>query len=207
MTGESSEAIAVTGSASFDALAAAVAALGPADVERVRSETGADGSRPLVVFAAKEREARRALPALVKAVKSMPGVQLAIKPHPAETPEVYAAVTDGARNIRVLPAGTPLPPLLAAARGIVTVNSTVAVDALALGVPSLVIGLPNNLTPFVNAGAMLGADAAGEIRDALTRLLYDQKFRSSFHPGRPLGGGNAAAASADAILALRKRRS
>jgi len=58
------------------------------------------------VFAAKEREARRALPALVKAVKSMPGVQLAIKPHPAETPEVYAALAhldlDDAERLAVL---------------------------------------------------------------------------------------------------------
>jgi hypothetical protein len=200
-------AIAITGSASQDALAAAVHALGPDDVERVRRETGADGSRSLVVFAAKEREARAALPALVEAVRGMPDVQLAIKPHPAETPEVYATATGGVPNIRVLAAAAPLPPLLGAARGIVTVNSTVAIDALALGVPALVIGLPNNLTPFVTAGAMLGADSAVEIREALAKLLYDQEFRSTFHPGPAANGGNAAEASADAILALRKRRS
>src|SRR5262249_51391241 len=199
--------IAVTGSASLDALAAAVHALGPADVERVRREAGADGSRSLVLFAAKEREARGVLPALVEAVSGMPGVQLAIKPHPAETPEVYGAATAGVPNIRVLAAGAPLAPLLGAARGVVTVNSTVAIDALALGVPSLVIGLPNNLTPFVNAGAMLGAGSAAEIREALTRLLYDQEFRSTFHAGRTAGGGDAAGASAEAILALRRRRS
>ena len=33
-------------------------------------------------------------------------------------------------------------------------NSTVAIDGLVLGVPALVIGLPNNLSPFVEAGAM-----------------------------------------------------
>ena len=137
----------------------------------------------------------------------MPDVQLAIKPHPAETPDVYGPATTGVPNIRVLPAGALLPPLLGAARGVVTVNSTVAIDALALGVPALVIGLPNNLSPFVEAGAMLGAGPAVEIREALAKLLYDQKFRSTFHPGRPAGDGNAAAASADAILALRTRRS
>ena len=198
-------ALAVTGSASLDALAAAVRALGPEDIARVRHEGGADGARALVVFAAKEREARGALPALVEAVRGMPDVQLAVKPHPAETPDVYQAATAGVANIRVLPAGTPLPPLLGAARGVVTVNSTVAVDALALGIPSLVIGLPNNLTPFVNAGAMLGAGSAAEIREALAKLLYDQEFRSMFHPGTTAGSGRAAEASADVILALRKR--
>jgi len=198
-------ALAVTGSASQDALAAAVRALGPDDIAKARHESGADGSRAFLLFAAKEREARGALPALVEAVRGMPDVQLAIKPHPAETPDVYRDATAGAANIRVLPGGTPLPPLLGAARGVVTVNSTVAVDALALGVPSLVIGLPNNLTPFVQAGAMLGAGSAAEIREALARLLYDQKFRSKFHPGRPAGSGRAAEASADAIMALRQR--
>ena len=200
-------AVAVTGSASFDALAGAVRALGPDDLERVRREAGAGGSRSLVLFAAKEREARAALPALVDAVRAMPDVQLAIKPHPAETADVYGPATADVPNIRVLPADASLPALLGAARGVVTVNSTVAIDALALGVPALVIGLPNNLSPFVEAGTMLGAGSAAEIREALARLLYDQEFRSTFHPGRPAGDANAAAASADAILALRTRRS
>ena len=200
-------ALAVTGSASLDELVSAVRALAPDDLDRVRRETGADPPRSLVVLATKEREARAALPALVEAVRGMPGVQLAIKPHPAETAGVYATATAGVPNIRVLPARSPLPPLLGAAHGIVTVNSTVAIDARALGVPSLVIGLPNNLTPFVEAGMMLGAGSAEEIREALTRLLYDQEFRSSIDRQRTAVGRNAAAAAADAILALRARRS
>ena len=91
----------------------------------------------------------------------MPGVQLAIKTHPAETPDAYAAVAAGAPNVSVLPADAPLAPLLAASRAVVTVNSTVALDAAVLGVPALVIGLPNNLSPFVDAGVMAGA-ADGE---------------------------------------------
>jgi hypothetical protein len=199
--------LAVTGSASQDDLLAAVETLGPEDVDRVRRDAGAEPSRALVVLATKEREARGALPALVEAVRGMSDVQLAIKPHPAETAGAYTAAAAGAPNVRVLPVGTPLAPLLRAARAIVTVNSTVAIDALALGVPSLVIGLPNNLTPFVDAGRMLGAGSAAEIREALTRLLYDQEFRSSLERGRAAPGRNAAATAADAILALRTRRS
>ena len=73
----------------------------------------------------------------------------------------------------------------------ITVNSTVAIDALALGLPALVIGLPNNLTPFVEAGTMIGARAAEEIPGALTRLLYDQEFRSTIERGRAPGAANA----------------
>src|SRR4029077_473212 len=101
--------------------------------------------------------------------------------------------------VRVVEVDAPLPPLLAAARGIVTVNSTLAIDGMALGVPALVIGLPNNLTPFVERGLMLGAGTAAEIRAALARLLYDQEFRSRLVRA---AGGQSASRSADAILAL-----
>jgi hypothetical protein len=198
-------AVAVTGSPRLDELIGAVAALTPADIVRIRHDAGAT-DRALIVFAAKEREARTALPQLVAAVRAMPDVQLAIKPHPAETPDVYGTAASGAANVRVLPAGTPLPGLLAAARGLVTVNSTVAVDALALGVPSLVIGLPNNLSPFVEAGLMLGARGEAEIRQGLVALLYDQEFRSRIERGRSVAAGNAAAITAQAVVALRGRR-
>ena len=99
-------------------------------------------------------------------------------------------------------------------------NSTVAIDALALGLPSLVIGLPNNLTPFVEAGTMAGARNSEEIRASLERLLYDQEFRrqlaraterfvAEFRPTAPRvadEGGGAAARAAAAVLALAEAR-
>jgi len=104
----------------------------------------------------------------------------------------------------VLDADAPLPALLGAARGLVTVNSTVAIDALALGLPSLVVGLPNNLSPFVDAGLMIGASGVAEIREGFRTLLYDQEFRGRIERRRRDGGG-AAAAAAGEILALRPR--
>ena len=197
-------AIQITGSPRLDEMHAAVRGLSPGDVESARGAAGA-GDRVLVLFAAKEREARRALPSLIAAIREMPDVHLAIKPHPAETPAVYAAVVAGTPNVTVLAASAPLAPLLAAARAIVTVNSTVAIDALTLGVPSLVIGLPNNLTPFVDAGLMAGAATADEIRGELARVLYDQEFRSRIERGRRADAGEPAAErSADAIARLMK---
>lgn len=202
-----SGAVQVTGSARLDELMAAVRGLDGNAIARAASDAGVTAGRALLVFVAKEREARRSLPALIAAVASMPNVQLAIKPHPAETPDVYRRVAGDAPNVRVLAAETPLPPLLAAARALVTVNSTVAIDALSLGIPSLVIGLPNNLTPFVDAGVMAGATSTDEIRTALARVLYDQEFRKTFQPARAaVSGGNSAAQSAEAILRLAKAK-
>lgn len=197
--------LAVTGSARLDELAAAMRAVTAAETERVRRECGAGAARAFVLFAAKEREARPFLPALLDAVRDMPDVHLVIKPHPAETPDVYTAAIAGAGNVHVTPADAPLPPLLAAASAVVTVNSTVAIDALSFGLPSLVIGLPNNLSPFVEAGWMLGAGPPEKIRAALAKVLYDQEFRSrvhsrAVHPAH--NDGQAASRSAEAILAL-----
>ena len=199
------DAMAVTGSARFDDLASAMAALQPADIQRARRDAGATGDQMLIVFAGKEREARRVLPGLIAAVGTMPAVQLAIKPHPAETPAVYAAAAAGTANVRILPADAPLPPLLGAAAGVVTVNSTVAIDAVALGVPALVIGLPNNLSPFVARGTMLGASSPEAIPGALASLLYDQKFRNRSERRPIADSGQAARRTADAVLALAGR--
>ena len=113
----------------------------------------------------------------------------------------------GRERVSVLPASAPLAPLLLASRAIVTVNSTVALDAAVLGVPSLAIGLPNNLSPFVEAGVMAGADRAG-IGPALQRILYDEEFRKHIDAGRSAflrryrmeSDGRAAQRSAEAIL-------
>jgi hypothetical protein len=176
-------ALGVTGSPRLDALVREAGSLADEAAHRALAEAGASPSRALVLVVTKEREARRVLPALVSAVAQMPGVQLAIKTHPAETPEVYAGAIAGRSNVRVLPASARLAPLLRASRAVVTVNSTVALDAAVLGIPALVIGLPNNLSPFVDGGAMAGA-APAEIGPALRRILYDESFRQQLAVAR-----------------------
>ena len=54
-----------------------------------------------------------------------------------------------------------------------------------LGIPALVIGLPNNLTPFVEAGIMAGAaGTTAEIAPALSQILYDEEFRQQSRRAR-----------------------
>ena len=157
-------ALRVTGSPRLDDLALATRRLSPDDVARARGEAGAAASDTLVLVTTKWSEARRALPRFLQSASTLPGVHVAIKTHPAETPDVYANAAAGLPRVTVLAAAVPLAPLLAGSRAVVTVNSTVALDAAVLGVPALVVGLPNNLSPFVDAGIMAGAgedDLAG----------------------------------------------
>jgi hypothetical protein len=154
--------------------------LSPTDITRARESAGA-ATRALVLVTTKYREAREVLPTLADGAATLPNVQLVIKTHPAETPDVYADVARARPHVTVLPAAAPLAPLLAASRVVVTVNSTVALDAAVLGIPALVIGLPNNLSPFVTEGVMAGVEGttASDIAHALQRILYDEEFRHS----------------------------
>lgn len=201
------DAIVTTGSARLDELVARFAEAAETRGElRTALGVGADGK--LLVLAAKHSEIRPYLPALGDAVTASGGVRLVIKPHPAETPDVYADVARDRPAVSIAPPDTTLADLLAAADGLVTMNSTVAIDALALGIPALVVGLPNNLSPFVEAGVMLGApdDLAGPIR----ALLYDADVRRGLFERSTAfaaefglrSDGRAAARAAAAILAL-----
>ncbi len=80
---------------------------------------------------------------------------------------------------------------------------------MALGIPALVIGLPSNLSPFVDAGVMAGADGTEtSIREGLRGVLYDQEIRRQLlsrteiflgrHGMRP--SGRAAERAADVIV-------
>jgi UDP-N-acetylglucosamine 2-epimerase len=205
--------LAVTGSPRLDRLVRTVGTLTPERLAAAREASGAGPTRALVLFVSKYRQARHVLEALGDAVAAMPGVQLAIKTHPAETPEAYAPIARRRANISVLPATAALAPLLRASRAVITVNSTVALDAGVLGIPALVIGLPNNLSPFVEAGIMAGAATAAEIAPALQRILYDEEFRQQIDRAREeyltrvgIGSdGRAATRSAEAVLALISR--
>src|SRR5688572_12398315 len=209
------DAIAVTGSPRLDALSADAAALTPQAIDAARTSAGAGGGEPLVVIVSKYTEIQRVLAPLLDAVRRLGGVRAVIKTHPAETAAPYEAAAHGIDSVRVLPASARLARLVRAARAVVTVNSTVAIDALTLGIPALTVGLPNNLSPFAEAGAMAGAAAPEEIGPPLERVLYDEGFRQQIGAAagalvaryRLAPDGRAAERSANAILELAQSRS
>jgi capsular polysaccharide biosynthesis protein len=204
----------VTGSPRLDALVASANTLGEDEIARARVSAGADDARMLVLLVTKYREARAVLADLAEAVRAMPDVQLAIKTHPGETADAYGAVASAAPNIRILPADAPLAPLLRASRLVVTVNSTVAIDAAVLGIPALVLGLPNNLSPFIEAGLMAGVQLGAPPGPALQRILYDEEIRLQLERDRSAcltrfgiaSDGCASVRSAEAVLRLATAR-
>jgi hypothetical protein len=140
----------------------------------------------------------------------MPDTHLAMKPHPADPIEPYRLLAAAAPNASVVEPRTSLVELTLAARLLVTVNSTAALEAMALGVPALALALPNYLSPFVDAGAMVGAATEADIAPALRTLAFDDAYRAELSRRSTLfmrrfgidADGGASRRAADAILAL-----
>lgn len=203
----------VTGSPQLDVLAARMAGRTPGDLAAARAEAGAGDGQHVVFVASKFTEIRPAFGDLAAAVRALPAVRAVVKCHPAEVPAPYRQAAAGTPNLTVLPADADLAALLCLARIVVTVNSTVAVDAMTLGIPVLVLGLPNNLSPFVDAGAMAGLAMRAPIGPVLRELLHDETRRNALaerarafrktHDVR--ADGRAAQRCADAVTAFLKR--
>ena len=163
-----------------------------------------------MVVAAKFTQISQVFPQLVRESGGIPGVRLVVKPHPAETAAPYLAAAQGAAHVAIAPAGVDLADLTRVARLLVTVNSTAAIEAMVMGVPSLVLAMPNNLTPFVEAGAMAGIDEGEPIGPALRALLADDGGRAELVRGsaafmeryRVGSDGGAARRAAEEIVRL-----
>jgi hypothetical protein len=191
------EAVRITGSPALDALVASVAQIDDTERARIRAQLGAradalktdtsgDEGTPqqhehLIVLVTKFTQVREALPALLEAVSTLENVRLVIKPHPAETAEPYilAAAAANAERVTVAPASLDLARLLSVARLVLTVNSTVAIDAIALGLPALVLALPNNLSPFVDAGVMADGSDPARLPATIQSLTADPATREA----------------------------
>lgn len=177
-------ALAVTGSARLDTLVEQSQALTAADVDGIRRAVGAGPGQHIVLVASKFAQIRRVFPALVESVARMPDVRLVVKCHPAETGDPYLALAKGVPNVTVAPATAGLATLARAARLLVTVNSTAAIEAMVMDLPSLVLALPNNLSPFVEHGALAGVAEGDPIAPALRRLLTDENYRAQLRQKR-----------------------
>jgi hypothetical protein len=205
--------LAVTGSPRLDAIVGAARRMDGRARQAVRESVGAGDETPIVVVAAKYTQIAPVFRALVDLVRTLPDVLLIVKPHPAEGPAPYQREAAGVANVRMAAPGTDLAALTAVASALVTVNSTAAIEAMPLEVPALVVALPNNLSPFVEAGVMAGASGPDEIGPALRGLLYDPEMRGRLAAARHafsarygiMADGGAAARAADLIVGLSKR--
>ncbi len=206
-------AIRVTGSPELDALTMQASAVTDRDLQVLRAAIDLPAKKDVILIVSKFTEIQPVLANLVEAIRGLPQVHAVIKCHPVEPTEPYVAAAAGTPNLTVVAADAHLAPLLRLSRGLVTVNSTVAFNAMVLGVPALTLDLPNNLSPFVDAGVMVGLGQNDAITPALEELLYDEKRRqtladktAAFLAGHDVvADGRAVERTTDAIVALVER--
>jgi CDP-Glycerol:Poly(glycerophosphate) glycerophosphotransferase len=212
--GYAADTLVLTGSPKFDDLLKAAAAW---DRDALRARLGVGAGERLLLLASRFRGIRSthqaagsAFPALVRAVESLPGVQLVVKPHPAEPAAPYeAAIRDAAaKRVRVVAPQADLMELLHAADALVTVESLSAVEALALDKPVLVLNMPSNLRDLVEAGAALGVGLGQDPRPALEAVLFDAATRARLGAARArylaaVAGGLDGQATARIVRLLR----
>jgi hypothetical protein len=172
-------ALAVTGSSRLDALVKRGAAVASDDAARIRRAVGAGAGEAVVIVAAKFSQIAQVFQQLVRESGEIPGVRLVVKPHPAETAAPYLAAASGASHVSIAPPSADLADLIHISRLLVTVNSTAAIEAMVMGVPSLVLAMPNNLTPLVDAGALSGVFEGAPVGPALRNLLVDERGRAA----------------------------
>jgi UDP-N-acetylglucosamine 2-epimerase len=164
--------IVVTGSPKFDALVKGASGYDPAFTRRALGVP--EGAR-FLVLATRWSAVSPVFEELVRAVESLPGVLLLVKPHQAESPTPYreVALRLSAERTRIVPAEKDLLELLFASDGLITVDSFASSEALVLGRPVLVLNLPGNLGPLVDRGVALGVRRGESIAKALEALLFD----------------------------------
>lgn len=204
-------ALGIMGNPRLDELAEAAGRQTDATRQATRHRLGIHPDARVVLLATKYRErAHAALQALFDAVGTMSNVHLVVRCHPAETAGPYLTLAKGSSVITVAPAGVDLVSSLAVADLVVTVNSTVALEAMALGVPALALNLPNYLSPFVDAGVMYGATSPDQVAAVLRRALSDDPSGQDFRARQRafmakydmLPSGQAADRAVRAILTL-----
>jgi len=167
----------VTGSPRLEQFVKTAAALSPGDREAIRREAGGVATGRIVLVAAKHDQLGPWFRALVDAVAATPAVRIVVKPHPAEGSEPYIRDAAHTQAVFIAPPQADLARLTAVADVLVTANSTAAIEAMAIGVPALVVGLPTNLSPFVDAGAMAGVSRVEDLPGALSRVIGDDRAR------------------------------
>jgi hypothetical protein len=205
-------ALRVTGSPALDALAASVARIDEPQRARIREQLAVTPGDHVIVLVTKFTQIGDALTPLIEAVSSLSGVRLVIKPHPAETADPYREAAADAPRVTVAPVSLDLAKLLAVARLVITVNSTVAIDAITLGIPSLIVRLPNNLSPFVAAGVMADGSDPTQLRTTLHDVMCNETCRAeiltrarAFAAEHAIqADGHAAARAVDAMLELQR---
>lgn len=171
------ERLVVTGSPRFDPLARPNDFF---DKRRFCERFGLSAEKPIVLVGSQPfgiaGDPAAFAEAVVSGLGGEPSIQLVIKPHPAENAGRYRRLARGhGVDLTVLPAAFSAQEALNASRVCVTFYSTIAEEALLLGLPLVVLnttGRPGPV-PYVERGEAIAAHDADSLRKAVREALRE----------------------------------
>ena len=125
------------------------------------------------------KEQREFLEVVVGAVSEFPENQLVIKLHPDEKIEEYQKMLVGIINSVIICRDIDLYGLLHACELLMTVHSTVALEAMILDKPVITVNLTGkpDVMPYAESGAALGVYRKEDLAPTINKALYDNVVR------------------------------
>lgn len=124
-------------------------------------------------------ERKEFIDAIIGTMNEFPEKQLVIKLHPSERPAEYAEALDGAEQKVIICRDIDLYGLLKTCELLMTVHSTVALEAMILDKPVITINLTGKPdgAPYAESGAALGVYRRKDLAPAINKALYDSEVR------------------------------
>lgn len=126
-----------------------------------------------------EVERREFIDAIIGAMSEFPEKQLVIKLHPSEKLEEYREILDRTEQKVIICRDVDLYGLLQACELLMTVHSTVALEAMILQKPVITVNLTGkpDVMPYAESGAALGVYRKEDLAPAINKALYDPEIR------------------------------
>jgi CDP-glycerol glycerophosphotransferase (TagB/SpsB family) len=112
-------------------------------------------------------------------MSEFPEKQLVIKLHPSEKLEEYREIPGMAEQKVIICRDVDLYGLLHASELLMTVHSTVALEAMILDKPVITVNLTGkpDVMPYAESGAALGVYRKEDLAPAINKALYDPEVR------------------------------
>lgn len=187
--GAPADKIFVTGQPRFDLIEQS-----KTDRRKIIADLGIPKDKGIVVLATQplgtlwtEKDREEFVSNVVNAMHEFSEKQLVIKIHPGENPEEYQKILTGVAGSKAIVCQSiDLYGLLRACDVLMTVHSTVALEAMIMDKPVIIINLSRrpDAMPYAQSGAALGVYKKEDIVPAIRKALYDLKVRKELKKSR-----------------------
>jgi UDP-N-acetylglucosamine 2-epimerase len=113
-------------------------------------------------------------------------IRLIVKPHPAENTKTYNQITKKYKNVILHKSSENISKLVASSDILITVFSTVAIEAALLDKSIICINITNEESMYVNSGIAIEVKKLGDIIPAIKDVLYNEETREKLAEARKI---------------------